>query len=1769
MRRILNLFMVIALCLGYLPSFATPASAADAGLINGGFESGLSGWTQVVGTTGVSVSAEQKTSGSGSMKIVDASAGTTISVESDRHAAYARHFYSVTGAVYLASGTTSVQLRFYDDTNALIGTPASTYVPMPSNAWTSFNVIAEAPSNAAKWSIYVNTGNSNTGTTYYDDFQVSESAFSPLPITDSFDSDPVGSTPEAYAVGGLGHVSITDTPVGGNKSLTLRDEQASTLGVSAIRPIMPLTSGRYELETRFLYAPDATGAGNQLAFNLKLMGKNASGTLLPAAQIRIVNNGGAKILGGAGNADLPNGNGSLATDKWYTIRIAVNLDGKTFDVYMSGDAIQPDTYIKPPAVRVDDHTAVLKNQPFTTGGIVSLNQIQADTMDNTGSVHFDYMRLVRQHGVSGTVSDTNGHALAGATVKLYAASDTGFIYALDSAVTGSDGAYAFAKAVNDGSYVLRASMAGYATVTKPLTASEAGLTDANLVLGDTAAALHAIGGKVVAAGTGQPLSGVQVRLYDDTLSSSYGSATTAADGTFTIEPQVNDGRYRLKAERAGFVSTTWPVAVFESDMKDETIAMPAKAAAVTADTVVKPPEGVHPRLYVNASDIPGLQAKITNPAMENVWKALLSKSENASYTGKSSGTTTALETYPLPSAQQARYVRIVGKGNNGGSSAPWNSITETRIYGQPQGGGYSNLPVQSTSWSAAQDSDHEGPKTLDGDFQTYWTAEGAGQWVSYDLGAVQEVHAVALAFFKGDIRTSFFDVDVSTDGESWTRLDLGMGGAPIGELPAIGTASTNYNIAVRQAIEATAMRYLLQGDALQGERAVTMLTNFLNSVVFTLPTQYHQIGDTINAAAIVYDWCYPLMDAQERENIIAKMKSLASQMEMGYPPPSNPPAIESHYSEDQLLKNLLAAGVAVYDEDPNHEIYNNAAVLLMNQYVPVRNFWYESGMHHQGDSYGMQGRYEPELWAQIIMRKMGAGDIFSEKQGDVLMRAIYARRPDGQLIRDGDSYQDVYTSDNQTWKYAKESMLASYLYDNPYVHDLFEGEYVPGTIDPVAEMLFVKPDLATSPVDELPLTKYFGSPMGSMVARTGWDDPAAINKQSPSVVAEMKIGGYWFGNHQHLDMGSFQLYYQGSLALDSGMYEGVPAAGGTSESYMSAYDRNYYKRTIAHNSMLVYDPAEVPVYRGQSLQNDGGQLWANDSGTYAEARSLDELADKDYARAKVTGQANGGGSDPLAPEYSYIKGDLTQAYSDKVKQFERSMMFLNLKDAEHPAAMVVFDKVVSSNPNFKKSWLLHTEEEPIVNGSVTTVTRSDNGYSGKLVNETLLPLADNVKIEKAGGPGHEFETDGTNYPRIPSTSADKNTIEAGAWRVEVSPKASAETDYFLNVMQVMDDGETTVLPSQRLDSEQMSGVQIADRAVWFSKSGQRLSESVTLSVYGSQANMSVTVADMHAGRWKISMVGQTDRTGVVSEEGGVLAFEAPSGTYTLTPLGEESESGTVTLSTAGSVKPGEAFVAKLGVKDISNASALDVTVQYDKDKFEYEGAESDRTESSIENTVHDSSAGTVRYVIANASAAGAIIGDASVLRLNFRAKQGLQDGSGTLAVSQAVYADGNGHESPMGLASLRVDIRSAVSKEALLAAIAQAESSRDGAVEGLADGQFIAGTLTGLKTALNAAIAAAQTKADDQAATQAAVDQALAGLDAAVAVFENGRITPETGNLNGEPGITVGDVAIVAFNLGINNASPSWNAVKAADVNRDGKIDYADLAFVAMRIRMQ
>lgn len=63
--------------------------------------------------------------------------------------------------------------------------------------------------------------------------------------------------------------------------------------------------------------------------------------------------------------------------------------------------------------------------------------------------------------------------------------------------------------------------------------------------------------------------------------------------------------------------------------------------------------------------------------------------------------------------------------------------------------------------------------TLDNSLNTRWSQPGTGQWIRYDLGSAKQVWAVDMAFYAGDQRTSFFDIEVSDDNTVYEKVLTG------------------------------------------------------------------------------------------------------------------------------------------------------------------------------------------------------------------------------------------------------------------------------------------------------------------------------------------------------------------------------------------------------------------------------------------------------------------------------------------------------------------------------------------------------------------------------------------------------------------------------------------------------------------------------------------------------------------------------------------------------------------------------------------------------------------------------------------------------------------------------------------------------------------------------------------------------------------------------------------------------------------------------------
>lgn len=85
----------------------------------------------------------------------------------------------------------------------------------------------------------------------------------------------------------------------------------------------------------------------------------------------------------------------------------------------------------------------------------------------------------------------------------------------------------------------------------------------------------------------------------------------------------------------------------------------------------------------------------------------------------------------------------------------------------------SPAPVATVTASAHQ-GEHVAARTLDDNLLTRWSAEGNGQWILYDLGALRALASVEIAFPNGDTRNALFTLEVSQDGEQWTEVFEGQ-----------------------------------------------------------------------------------------------------------------------------------------------------------------------------------------------------------------------------------------------------------------------------------------------------------------------------------------------------------------------------------------------------------------------------------------------------------------------------------------------------------------------------------------------------------------------------------------------------------------------------------------------------------------------------------------------------------------------------------------------------------------------------------------------------------------------------------------------------------------------------------------------------------------------------------------------------------------------------------------------------------------------------------
>lgn len=709
-----------------------------------------------------------------------------------------------------------------------------------------------------------------------------------------------------------------------------------------------------------------------------------------------------------------------------------------------------------------------------------------------------------------------------------------------------------------------------------------------------------------------------------------------------------------------------------------------------------------------------------------------------------------------------------------------------------------------------------------------------------------------------------------------------------------------FNATLLTYIEALAFDYALNGTTTNGLKAKEMMSSYL--MLFSVDTAAQdysrQVGAVILSAAEVLDWCYDLFSDNELLSYTTLVENQAELLEFGYETWADQGgSFSGHATELMYQCDLLAYGVAIYDKYP--DIYNYTAGKIYRDFVPARSFWYQANTHHQGDSYGIY-RIMSDLWADAIISKMSGQHLYPEELSTIVSQWIYTRRPDGTLFRNGDNYNETFTPEGNYWNItAPAAFLIANLYDNEWAK-LAKSEFLKEsnggnffslgemTVTPAKFLILNNPTQETMGSAQLPLTKYFGSPYGSMTARTGWN----LGADSPDVLADMRIVERWASNHAHLDVGSFQLYYKGILASESGIYD----------SYWSEHDKQYNKQSVAHNTLAIYDPNGKMQHlagEGQEIANSGGQRMAGIDWTGEEIKDISYFDDDEYTYGEVINHE--AGPNINKPEYSFISGDITPAYNipgepdyDRATEVKRSMLFMPGSDVKYPGTMVVFDKVVSTDAGFHKAWLLHMQSEPIVDESNHTITVNSE-FGGKMVVEPLLPAK--YEVEKLEGYQIGYGDMRKNYAPENEEKFKDTSTEHGWGRIEISPREVNTEDYFLNVLTVTDQG-TEVVNSILIGTEDdpYYGVRFRDQVAIFSKDARvQINSDEADFIIPGKGQVTVVYTGLKPGTWIVNGEEiQTTAEGILyftSQEGAVSLQYKNSETKVLDDSKETKEDG--------------------------------------------------------------------------------------------------------------------------------------------------------------------------------------------------------------------------------------------------------------------------------------
>jgi hypothetical protein len=679
--------------------------------------------------------------------------------------------------------------------------------------------------------------------------------------------------------------------------------------------------------------------------------------------------------------------------------------------------------------------------------------------------------------------------------------------------------------------------------------------------------------------------------------------------------------------------------------------------------------------------------------------------------------------------------------------------------------------------------------------------------------------------------------------------------------------------------------------------------------------------------SVLYDWFYQDWTPQQRSDMATALANWCLQMENQFTNAQEYAYNDQFYcngaaSWEGCLAEFLPA-MAIYPDLGSTGLAHLRWTmdLLLNITLPVwKQVQYEGGWHDDWTDYEVgSGNFGKHAWVVPAFlawaNASGRGPAFFTADYPWLKNwaywTMYLTKPDFLMEKAGSTITPILIPETsyQSGGYAGYDSMEGLgeIYNDPTIRGwarLIEGNPSPDGFEPSAFPWFT-PDNASNTVTNpggdprvnLPLCRVFNG-VGWMVCKSAWSELGTH--------AFFKFGeNFW--SHAIGDAGHFTLYSHGNMAITSGTY-----ISGSSSRQMS----EYYTQTVSKNLLTVTDTADTGypnqwispllpngTYSCEAPPNDGGQrrvgvwaqIWTNNPGCSMPLVNTYTNKPYDYSawmrgreffhRVNLLAAVCSPSPCGSTLNYAYLAVDLTAAYnnglsgsstqtgygysnrSQRVQRYVRHFVFIPDGNAGY---LVIFDATTSTNSGFKKTWRLHTINQPTISSNQYTVLRQEKAtnspyglcpafaynaglltgcsaaagtyqYNGKMVGFMVFPSGGSLC--NLGGSGHEFD-DGSGTGSACATGTNRNecqgppgstncgtanyglgttqdyanpqssagVVEAGSWRLEESPATSNPTDYFLNVIRVGDAAGT--FPAAVSGTTAGSGQAATHTATW-------------------------------------------------------------------------------------------------------------------------------------------------------------------------------------------------------------------------------------------------------------------------------------------------------------------------------------------------------------------